>query len=118
MSDESRQTEVADEVEGAARRLAHSTWKIPYPPDSYALLGTLGPTATSLAQVAQQLALWHDEAVNGVEYFGEDGNGDGRGAIIAAQKLRQAAAALERAAEKLAAAHTANSVVRWNHHPG
>lgn len=118
MDEISQQTEAGEEIEVVARRLAHSTLRVPCPPDSYALLGALGPTATSLAQVSQQLAHWHDEAVKGVEFFGEDENGDGRGTIIATQKLRQAAAALESAAEKLAAAHSANSVVRWNPQPG
>ena len=118
MNEESRQTEVAEEVEVAARRLVGRTLRVSYPPDSYAILGTLGSTATSLAQVAQQLAYWHDEVVEGVEYLDEDESGDGRGAIITAQKLRQAAAALERAAEKLVAAHSASGVVRWNPQKG
>ena len=114
MNDGSRQMEAADQVEVAARRLAHSTRRVPYPPDSYALLGVLGSTATSLSHVAQQLAHWHDEVVKGVEHFGEDKSSDGRGAITAAQKLRQASVALARAAEKFAEAHSANGVVRWN----
>lgn len=113
MNEDSRQTEVADEVEAAARQLAHSTRSVPSPPDSYVLLGALGATTMSLAQVVQQLARWHDNAVEGVEHLGEDENGDGSGTATAAKELRQAAEALVVAADHIAAAHSANGVVRW-----
>lgn len=114
MNDESRQTEIADEVESAARQLAHSTRSVPSPPDSYELLGALTVTATHLAQVAGQLARWHDSAAEGVEHRGEDEDGDGRATSTAADELRQAAVSLGDAAAHIASAHSANGVVRWS----
>ncbi|WP_348542271.1 hypothetical protein [Dietzia kunjamensis] len=113
MNDEQRQTEVADEVEAAARQLAHSTRNVPNPPDSYALLGSLGASARHLAQVAAQLSRWHDRVTEGTEHVGEDDRGDGTGIDTAATALRQAAAALHGAARHIESAHSANGVVRW-----
>lgn len=113
MNDEHRQTEVADEVEAASRQLAHSTRNVPNPPDSYRLLGDLGATSRHLAQVAAQLAHWHDRVAEGTEHAGEDERGDGTGTSTAAQALRQAAAALNDAAGHVETAHAANGVVRW-----
>lgn len=116
MNEELRQTDLADEVEAAARRLADSTLgirAIVSPPDSYALLGALRLTVADLGQISQQLARWHDTVVEGVEHVGEDARGDGTGAATAAHELRQATIALETAADHVAAAHSANGVVRW-----
>jgi hypothetical protein len=113
MNDEQRQTEVANEVAVATRQLAHSTRNIPNPPDSYELLGSMEASARHLAQVAGQLARWHDRVTEGVEHAGEDDRGDGAGTRSAAEALRRAGAALDVAAAHLDAAHSANGVVRW-----
>lgn len=113
MNDESRQTEVAGEVEAAARQLAHSTRSVPNPPDSCQLVGSLGASASHLAQVAEQLARWHDHVSEGVEHDGEDEQGNGTGVRVAAEALHQAAAALKNAAAHIYTAHSASSVVRW-----
>lgn len=114
MNEESRQSDIAGEVDAAARRLADSTRTVPDPADSYALVAALQSTVTSLAHVARQLAGWHDTAVEGVEYSGEDERGDGSGTAAAAQELGLAHEALTSAAEHIASAHSANGVVRWN----
>lgn len=113
MNDEQRQTEVANEVEAAARQLAHSTRNVPNARDSYELLGSLAACVGNLAQVSGQLARWHDRVSEGVEYVGEDERGDGSGTRTAAAALRQAGDALDAAAAHLDAAHSANGVVRW-----
>lgn len=117
MNDDARQTEIADEMEAAARQLAHSTRSVPAPPDSYELLGVLTATATHLAQVATQLARWHDNVSEGVEHVGEDENGDGSATRTAADELRQAASFLVGAADHIASAHSANGTVRWTLNP-
>lgn len=113
MNEDWRQSEIAGEVSAAARHLAHSTRTVPSPPDSYTLLGELGMATTSLAQVAQQLARWHDNVEEGVDHTGQDERGDASATTIAADELRQAYAALALAAEHIASAHSANAVVRW-----
>lgn len=113
MNEDVNQAGIADQMQDAARKLAHSTRAVPSPPDSYELLGDLRATANHLEQVATQLASWHDNAEEGVENNGEDGSGDGAATATAAGELSQAAACLSDAAEHLSAAHSANSVVRW-----
>lgn len=73
-------------------------------------------TASHLAQVAKQLARWHDNATEGVEHRGEDESGDGNATGTAANELRQAAKSLADAADHVASAHNANGGVRWIPH--
>lgn len=113
MNDEGRQVEIAAEVETAARHLAHSTRRIPNPADSYRLLGELNATVDHLAQIADQLAHWHEQTTEGAEHSGANEAGDGTGPSRAAKALRQAAMTLAAASTQLATAHSANGVVRW-----
>lgn len=117
INEEHRQTEVAAELEEAARTLAHSTLTVPRPSDSYTLLGELHAATDHLAQVCQQLAAWHAHAEDGTHHDGEDARGDGTGAQAAAGQLRQAASALSDATQAIMAAHAANGVVRWYDSP-
>lgn len=114
MNEDWRQAEIAGEVSAAARQLAHSTRAVPFPPDSYRILGDLGAATTSLAQAVQQLGRWHGNVEDGVDYFGEDASGDGHAALRASNELHKAQAALALAAKHIASAHTANAVVVWN----
>lgn len=113
-NEQSRQVQVAIELERVARTLAHSTREVAFPFDSYRLLGELGPTVDHLEQVCQQLAAWHQRVVDGQHYVGEDERGDGAtGTVAAAAQLEAASVALRQAADAIRAAHTANGVVRW-----
>lgn len=114
INDETRQLQIARDMEDAARTLAHSTQSIPNPPDSYQLLGELRSTVDMLEQVCRQLGAWHSRVVDGTEYRGEDERGDGAtGTVGAAAALERAAAALSAASEAISEAHSSNGVVRW-----
>lgn len=114
INEEARQAELARELEDQARTLAHSTRNVPTPPDSYALLGELRATVEALGQVCRQLGTWHHQVVDGVHYQGEDSRGDGvTGTLAAAVELEKAGRALAAGAAAIAAAHSANGVVRW-----
>ena len=67
----------ANEVADTAGSVAHATRAIDRPYDSYLLLGCLTATQCSLGQVYDQLANWHGNVVDGVEYNGEHGCGAG-----------------------------------------
>lgn len=114
INEDYRQTEVAAEVENAAKTLAHSTRRIPRPSDSYTLLGELHATTDHLHRVVAQLATWHQAVEDGVQYTGEDDRGDGAtGTVTAAEYLTTAARHLDEATQAIMAAHGANGVVRW-----
>ncbi|MDR6794868.1 hypothetical protein J2W89_004050 [Pseudarthrobacter oxydans] len=59
INEETRQLEIAREVEALTRTLAHSTRTVPNPSESYNLLAELWLTVDHLQQVSQQLAQWH-----------------------------------------------------------
>ncbi|MFC7403421.1 hypothetical protein [Citricoccus sp. GCM10030269] len=117
INEEHRQTDIAAEMEAAARTLAHSTRTIAVPSDSYALLGELHATTDHLSQICRQVAAWHDAAGDGTHYQGQDPSADGEtgaGTAAAASGLRQAASALSEATQALMAA---NGAVRWYPQP-
>lgn len=112
VNEESRQLEIAAEIEELSRTLVHSTRDVPSPRDSYALLGELVATVDHLEQVAGQLAAWHARTEDGTHYDGEDGDGTG-GAVAAAERLKAAQALLSEASAAISQAHSLNGVVRW-----
>ena len=105
----------ANELADTARSLAHATQAFDRPYDSYLLLGCLTATQRSLGQVYDQLANWHSNVVDGVEYDGENGFGAGcaPGVARAELGLRDAAQFAGIVEDALMQAHNANSVVRW-----
>ncbi|MDJ0348921.1 hypothetical protein [Cryobacterium sp. PH29-G1] len=105
----------ANELADTARSLAHATRAINHPYDSYLLLGCLTATQRSLGQVYDQLANWHSNVIDGVEYSGEDSCGAGcaPGVARAELGLRDAAQFAGIVEDALLQAHNANSVVRW-----
>lgn len=126
INEETRQLEIACELESVARTLAHSTRDVPHPHESYALIGELRATVDHLNQVVSQLARWHKNAVKGKHYGScdtgsffapEDGVDDDRRALIveidAAGSLEGAAEALQIVARELGSAHSANGTVGW-----
>lgn len=113
INEEGRQTEVAAELSEAARTLAHSTRNVPNSADSYALIGELSATMQSIRQVAEQLRQWHANAVDGAQYDGDDGSGDGRAGEHTQTHLRNAADLLWNAAVELDQAHAENGRIRW-----
>lgn len=116
MNEEGRQTEVAAELSEAARTLAHSTRNVPNSADSYALLADLSDTIRSLRQVADQLGMWHANAVEGAQFDGEDGRGDGRACEHVEMHLHNASKLLRNAGTELDLAHAANGRIRWIGH--
>jgi hypothetical protein len=118
VNEEGRQIEIADELVEVARTLAHSTRTVPHPSNSYELLASLRSAQESLAQVYAQLAAWHEAAVDGTHYNGEDGHGiPGIPAVGASGQapalLNMAAASATKAADLVSKAQSANAVVRW-----
>lgn len=119
VNEEQRQVAIAAELAEAARTLAHSTRQIPRPFDSYTLLGELSAAQRSLAQVYEQLAVWHGQVEAGIHHDGEDPSaraedyGTGGAAGRAASLLREAAERAGLAEDSLREAHSANAVVRW-----
>ena len=105
----------ANELADIARILAHAARAIERPYDSYLLLGCLTATQRSLGQVYDQLATWHSNVVDGVEYNGEDGCAAGcaPGVARAELGLRDAAQFAGIVEDAHMQAHNANSVVRW-----
>src|SRR5699024_386785 len=75
-SEEENQRAISASVAHSARSLAHSTRDVPVPADMYPMLGDLTDATASLAQVCRQLATWHQRAVDGIDYDGEDADGD------------------------------------------
>jgi len=73
INEETRQLEIAREVEALTRTLAHSTRTVPNPSESYNLLAELWLTVDHLQQVSQQLAQWHQGVIDGTHYNGLDG---------------------------------------------
>lgn len=116
INEESRQLELASELEATARTLAHSTRAVPKPFDSYRLLGELNATADHLVQVLAQLATWHAAAQDGTHYDGED-EGQVGGPQRAAAELTRAAREMKAAADDISLAHASNSFVRWYETP-
>ena len=117
-NEEGRQTEIANELVEIAQTLAHSTRAVPRPSDSYELLASLSAAQESLAQVYKQLAAWHEAAVDGKHYTGEDDHSiPGAPAVgthgHTTSLLTMAAASATEAAELVNEAHSANGVVRW-----
>ncbi|MBD8518875.1 hypothetical protein [Plantibacter sp. CFBP 8804] len=110
VNEESRQLEIAAEVEAAVRSLAHSTRTVVNPADSYRMLGELGATIDSLTQVCAQLATWHKGTVSGKQYTGDD---DGM-TQAAADQLQEAVTYLNVVSRALGQAHSASGDVRWN----
>ena len=119
VNEEQRQTTIAAELAELARTLAHSTRQIPRPSDSYTLLGELSAAQRSLAQVYEQLSMWHDQVQTGVHHDGEDPSaevaayGAGGAAGRVASLLREAAERAGLAEDSLREAHSANGVIRW-----
>lgn len=68
INEETRQLQIAAELEDRARTMAHSTRRTPNPPDSSQLLGELRATIDTLEQICQQLGTWHENIVDGVDY--------------------------------------------------
>ncbi|POH62308.1 hypothetical protein C3B61_15615 [Cryobacterium zongtaii] len=96
------------------QKLAHSIRTVLRPSDSYDLLCYLQAAQDALAQVFEQLAAWHVEAIDGTPYKGKDGTG--APGLHAVGPAGQVAGLLEMAAESTALvprAQTANGVVRW-----
>jgi uncharacterized protein RhaS with RHS repeats len=116
VNEESRQLEVAAEVEAAATTLAHSTRTVPSPSDSYRLVGELAATLDSLEQVCRQLSQWHNDAEDGQEYDGQDTDEFGKAAAFVGTKLTTAAEALGEAGRAVQSAHSANGAIRWQSH--
>jgi len=80
----------------------------------YPMLGDLTDATASLAQVCRQLATWHQRAVDGIDYDGEDADGDGAtGTVLAAHALDDAAGKLTEAIYAIERAHSATSTIRW-----
>lgn len=115
-NEETRQLDIASELEATARTLAHSTRAVPKPSESYPLLGELSATADHLAQVLTQLAAWHASAQDGTHYDGEDGGRNGS-PQAAADELHAAARAVAEASGHIGRAHAHNGVVRWYETP-
>lgn len=119
VNEEQRQVAIAREIAELARTLAHSTRDIPRPSDSYALLGELSAAQRSLAQVYEQLAVWHGQVRTGLHHDGDDPSagteayGIGGAANRAASLLREAGERAALAEDSLREAHSANGVVRW-----
>lgn len=117
VNEEQRQTAIAAELAELARTLAHSTRQIPRPSDSYTLLGELSVAQRSLAQVYEQLSMWHDQVQPGVHHAGEDPSAGpqlyGTGVASATTLLREAAERAELAEQSLRDAHSANGIIRW-----
>lgn len=114
VNDETRQIQIAAEMQEHARTLAHSTRRVLVPSDSYRLVGELRATVDDLEQVCRQLGEWHTNVVDGEHYQGEDERGDGgTGTVAAAAGLDRAATALAAASAALSEAHSANGAIRW-----
>lgn len=111
INEETRQLEIAREVESLTRTLAHSTRTVPNPNESYELLAELGLIVDHLRQVSQQLAQWHRSVVDGTHYNGLDGEKYAPENV--ALFLFGAVNAFGEASGALADAHSANSGVRW-----
>ena len=87
---------------------------MPVPSELYNILGGLTATLVDLEHVCRQLAGWHERAIDGVRYGGEDSRGDGAtGTVTAAAELERVATAFASAETALRQAHSANGVVRW-----
>lgn len=113
-NEEHRQRAVAAEVEEAARTLAHSTRTVPFPADSYELLGELRSTVDHLEQVCRQLATWHETTANRAQIDGNSGGATAHErAHGAAADLTSAARALDEASTLISRAHTSNAVLHW-----
>ena len=113
IADPDRQTEIADQLTDHARALATSTRQFPRRSDTYRLLGDLSATVSALEQVCSQLGAFHAGAQAGVDYDGEDADGNGQSAREAATSLAGAHEALTAAGAAIDRAHTANSHLRW-----
>lgn len=92
INEETRQLDIAGELEATARTLAHSTRAVPKPSDSYRLLGELSATADHLAQ----LATWHAATQDGTHYDGEDEGSNGSPQLAAASCARPHTPSLRR----------------------
>ena len=113
----SEQRQVAGELVSRTHELAVSVAGVA-PGDSYEVLADLRQSVDALAVVCARFAVWHEQAGDGVEYVGEDSDGDGAtGTVVAAESLRRAAEELRVAALSLDAAHEASSVIRWRGNP-
>ena len=112
INEQSRQLDIAREVEELTRTLAHSTGTVPTPADSYPMLGELHTAVDHLAQVTRQLASWHRQTKDGTDYDGEDGGKIGSPQAAAAD-LDTAGRHLDQAVQAILSAHGHNSVVRW-----
>ncbi|MEU3333291.1 hypothetical protein ACF046_15410 [Glutamicibacter creatinolyticus] len=111
INEETRQLEIAREVESLTRTLAHSTRTVPNPSESYNLLAELWLTVDHLRQVSQQLAQWHQGVVDGTHYNGLDGEKYAPENVV--PFLHSAAIALGEAYGAIGSAHSINSGIRW-----
>lgn len=104
----------AEQARDALRGLAHASQTLAQPADSYAILGSLSASMVSLRQTVDQLAGWHDHAASRAVDDADDPRAGYRHAIMAAARLRQASALLERAGAEIDAAWADNGRVAWH----
>lgn len=107
----------AEEAQEALRGLAHASRTIARAGDSYPVLGSLSAGLASLRQVLDQLAGWHDDAASLAADDAGDPQVGYRHAIMAAARLRQAAALVERAGAEVDAAWNDNGRIAWQPEP-
>lgn len=111
INEETRQLEIAREVEELTRTLAHSTRTVPHPNESYNLIAELGLIVDHLQQVSKQLAQWHQGVVDGTHYNGLEGEKYAPEHVV--PFLHSAVNALGEASGALGSAHSINSGIRW-----
>lgn len=104
----------AEQAREALRGLAHASQTLARPRDSYAILGSLSAGLVSLGQTLDQLASWHDHAASRAADDAGDPRAGYRHAIMAAARLRQASALLERVGTEVDAAWADNGRIVWH----
>jgi hypothetical protein len=114
----SGQLDIAHELAEVARILAHSTYAVPRPSDTYELLGVLTDVQAALGQVYAHLGAWHAAAQDGKHFDGKsEGGAPGPPAASAvgtgSVSLMTATANAMAAANLVLQAYNANAAVRW-----
>lgn len=107
----------APETSAALRGLAHATRSFDYPADSYAAIGDLLGGVRSLRQVLDQLAATHLNLQARAHDDAGDYTAGARHAQAAAGELRQAAALVEGADDRLNRAAQASGRIAWHLEP-
>jgi hypothetical protein len=101
----------ADNLDTAARQLAHLPIESGQPIDTYFILGTLTAVQRRLTDIYTALAIWHASAIEGTHYLNDDGTPND--IETTANELRTAADLASVTEDALARAHNANGTIRW-----